>query len=115
MVAEPEAPEVSPSTPAIPDALPVLPLRGDTVILPFVIAPLSVGQERSVRLVDDAMRRDRLIAVAASLPGAPETPGPDELHRVGTAARIVQLVRVQDGTLRLLIQGVARIRLLDFL
>jgi ATP-dependent Lon protease len=115
MVAEPQAPDASPSTPAIPDALPVLPLRGDAVILPFVIAPLTVGQERSVRLIDDAMRRDRLIAVVASLPGAPETPGPDELHRVGTAATIVQLVRIPDGTLRLLIQGIARIRLLDFL
>jgi ATP-dependent Lon protease len=115
MVAEPQAPDASPSTPAIPDALPVLPLRGDAVILPFVIAPLTVGQQRSVRLIDDAMRRDRLIAVVASLPGAPETPGPDELHRVGTAATIVQLVRIPDGTLRLLIQGIARIRLLDFL
>jgi ATP-dependent Lon protease len=115
MVTEPEAPEASSATPAIPDALPVLPLRGGAVIYPFVVAPLTVGQERSVRVVDDVMRRDRLIAVVASHPGAPETPGPDELHRVGTAATILQLVRVQDGTLRLLIQGIARIRLLDFL
>jgi ATP-dependent Lon protease len=115
MVTEPEAPEASRSTPALPDALPVLPLLGGAVILPFVVAPLTVGQERSVRLVDDVMRRDRLIAVAASHTGAPETPGPDQLHRVGTAALILQLVRVQDGTLRLLVQGVARIRLHDFL
>ena len=115
MVTEPEAPETSSATPAIPDALPVLPLRGGAVIFPFVVAPLTVGQERSVRVIDDVMRRDRLIAVVASHAGAPETPGPDELHRVGTAATILQLVRVQDGTLRLLIQGVARVRLLDFL
>jgi ATP-dependent Lon protease len=113
MVAEPEAPEASP--PTIPDALPVLPLRGGVVIFPFIVAPLTVGQERSIRLVDDVMRRDRSVAVVASHAGAPETPGPDELHQVGTAATIIQLVRVQDGTLRLLIQGVARIRLLDFL
>jgi ATP-dependent Lon protease len=115
MVAEPEVPEASQPTPAIPDALPVLPLRGGTVIFPFIVAPLTVGQERSVRLVDDVMRRDRLVAVVASHAGAPETPGPDELHRVGTAATVLQLVRVQDGTLRLLIQGLERIRLLDFL
>jgi ATP-dependent Lon protease len=113
MVAEPEAPEASPAT--IPDALPVLPLRGGVVIFPFIVAPLTVGQERSIRLVDDAMRRDRSVAVVASHAGAPEAPGPDELHRVGTAATIIQLIRAQDGTLRLLIQGVARIRLLDFL
>jgi ATP-dependent Lon protease len=115
MVAEPVASEASPTPPAIPDALPVLPLRGGAVILPFVVAPLTVGQTRSIRLVDDVMRRDRLVAVAASRAGASEAPGPDELHRVGTAASILQLVRLQDGTLRLLIQGVARIRLLDFL
>jgi ATP-dependent Lon protease len=101
--------------PAIPDALPVLPLGGGAVIFPFVAAPLTVGQDRSIRLVDEVMRRDRLMAVVASHAGAPETPGPDELHRVGTAARILQLVRGQDGTLRLLVQGVARVRLLDFL
>jgi ATP-dependent Lon protease len=115
MVTELEPPEASSPTPAIPDALPVLPLRGGAVIFPFVVAPLTVGQERSVRVVDDVMRRDRLIAVVASHAGAPETPGPGELHRVGTAASILQLVRAQDGTLRLLIQGVARIRLVDFL
>jgi ATP-dependent Lon protease len=114
MVAEPQAPDASPQTPAIPDALPVLPLRGGAVIFPFIVAPLSVGQERSVRLVDDVMRHDRMVAVVASHAGAPEAPGPDELHRIGTAATILQLVRLQDGTLRLLIQGVARIRLLDY-
>src|SRR5690348_7820761 len=115
MVAEPKAPDASTSTAAIPDALPVLPLRGGTVIFPFMVAPLTVGQERSVRLVDDVMRRDRLISVVAAHAGAPEAPGPDELHRVGTAATILQLVRVQDGTLRLLVQGMARVRLLDYL
>jgi len=115
VVTEPEAPEATSPAPAIPDPLPVLPLRGGAVIFPFVVAPLTVGQERSVRVVDDVMRRDRLIAVVASHAGAPETPGPDELHHVGTAATILQLLRVQDGTLRLLIQGIARIRLLDFL
>jgi ATP-dependent Lon protease len=113
MVAEPETPPTP--TPTIPDALPVLPLRGGVVIFPLVVAPLTVGQERSVRLVDDIMRGDRLVAVVATKPGAPETPGPEDLHGVGTAATVHQLVRLPDGTIRLLIQGLERIRLLDFI
>ena len=115
MVTEPESPEASSASPTVPDALPVLPLLGGAVIFPFVVAPLTVGQERSVRVIDDVMRRDRLIALVATHVGAPDMPGPDELHRVGTAATILQLVRAQDGTLRLLIQGIARVRLLNFL
>jgi ATP-dependent Lon protease len=112
MVAEPQAP--ASTTPAIPDALPVLPLRGGTVIFPLSVAPLTVGQERSVRLVDEVMRKDRLLVVVASKPGAPDMPGPDDLHKVGVVATVHQLVRAADGTLRLLIQGLERVRLLDF-
>jgi ATP-dependent Lon protease len=112
MVAEPQAP--ASATPAIPDALPVLPLRGGTVIFPLSVAPLTVGQERSVRLVDEVMRKDRLLVVVASKPGAPDMPGPDDLHKVGVVATVHQLVRAADGTLRLLIQGLERVRLLDF-
>jgi ATP-dependent Lon protease len=112
VVAEPEAP--ASTTPAIPDALPVLPLRGGTVIFPLSVAPLTVGQERSIRLVDEVMRKDRLLVVVASKPGAPDVPGPDDLYRVGVVATIHQLVRAADGTLRLLVQGLERVRLVDF-
>ena len=74
-----------PRTPAIPDALPVLPLRGGTVVFPLAVVPLIVGQERSIRLIDDVMRGDRLVALVARR-RTPETPGPDDLHRIGTAA-----------------------------
>jgi ATP-dependent Lon protease len=112
MVAEPEAP--SPPTPTIPHVLPVLPLLGGMVIFPLVVAPLTIAQERSVRLVDDVMRGDRMLTVVATRPGAPETPGPHDLHEVGTAAMIHQLVRAPDGTLRLIIQGLERVRLVEF-
>jgi ATP-dependent Lon protease len=112
MVAEPEVP--SPPTPTIPDVLPVLPLLGGSVIFPLVVAPLTVGQERSVRLVDEVMRGDRMLVVVATRPGAPETPGPQDLHQVGTAAMVHQLLRAPDGTLRLIIQGLERVRLVDF-
>src|SRR5262249_38050931 len=98
----------------IPDALPVLPLRGGTIVYPMAVVPLLVGLTRSVRLIDDAMRRDRLIAVVAQRNEETSEAGPDDLYRVGTAAIVHQLVRGNDGSVRIVVQGLARIRLLDF-
>ncbi len=97
----------------VPDALPVLPLRG-TVVMPLAAAPLSVGQPRSVRLVDDAMRGNRLLAVVAQRDPSVENAGPGDLHRIGTVATIHQLARGPDGVLRLLVQGLERIRVVDW-
>jgi ATP-dependent Lon protease len=113
----PEAPVGQPAPPAgvvIPDALPVLPLRG-VVVMPLAAAPLSVGQPRSVRLVDDVMRGNRLLALVAQRDGSVENSGPGDLYRMGTAAMIHQLARGQDGVLRILVQGVERIRVLDWI
>jgi ATP-dependent Lon protease len=112
VTAEQQATAANP--PPIPDALPILPLRGGTVIFPMSVVPMLVGQERSVRLVDDSMRRDRLLALVAPHPDAPDPAGPSNLHRVGTAAMVHQLVRIGDGTLRLVVQGLQRIRIVDF-
>jgi ATP-dependent Lon protease len=108
--AQPEPPQ----SPAVPDALPVLPLR-DAVVLPLAAAPLVVGQPRSVRLVDDVMRGNRLLALVAQHDARVESPGPDDLRRIGTMAVIHQLVRTPEGTLRLLVQGLERIRLVDWI
>jgi ATP-dependent Lon protease len=97
----------------IPDALPVLPLRG-TVIFPLAVVPLAVGQPRSVRLVDDVLRRDRLLALVAQRDPDVEQAGPDDLYRVGTAGMIHQLSRLPDGSLRVIVQGLERARLTDF-
>ncbi|MGH7266726.1 MAG: LON peptidase substrate-binding domain-containing protein, partial [Candidatus Rokuibacteriota bacterium] len=97
----------------IPDALPVLPLRG-TVIFPLAVVPLAVGQPRSVRLVDDVLRRDRLLALVAQRDPEVEQAGPDDLYRVGTAGMIHQLSRLPDGSLRVIVQGLERVRLTDF-
>mgnify|MGYP005841335719 CR=1 FL=1 len=100
--------------PSIPGRLPVLPLRGGMVVFPFAIVPLLVGQPRSVQLIDDVMREDRLLVLVAQRGEDRETPGPDEVHRVGTVGVIHQLLRAPDGTLRLVVQGIERVRLLDF-
>jgi len=96
----------------IPDTLPVLPLR-DAVVLPLTAVPLTVGRPRSVQLVDDVMRGNRLLALVAER-NTVSDPGPEDLHRVGTVGAIHQLHRVPDGTVRLMVQGIERIRLVDF-
>ncbi len=97
----------------IPDALPVLPLR-DAVVLPSTAAPLAVGQPRSVRLVDEVMRGNRLVALVAQRDPKVEASGPGDLHAIGTVGMIHQLMRAPDGSVRLMVQGIERIRLLDF-
>jgi len=99
---------------SLPDALSILPLR-DTVAFPLAVIPLIVGQERSVKLVEDAMRVKRLIGLVTQRNAEARPAGPEDLYRVGTAAVIQQLLRAPDGTLRLLVQGLERIRITDFL
>jgi ATP-dependent Lon protease len=96
----------------VPDALPVLPLR-DAVVLPLTTVPLAVGQPRSVRLVEDVMRGSRLVALVGQHDPKAETSTLEDLYRIGTAGLIHQLMRMPDGTLRLMVQGIERIRLLD--
>ncbi|HWE61758.1 MAG TPA: endopeptidase La [Chloroflexota bacterium] len=98
---------------AIPASLPVLPLRG-IVVYPYQALPLMVGQPRSVRLVDDAMRGDRMIALVSQFDPTVENATPDQVHRVGTAARILQLLRRPDGGLMVAVQGLERIRIEEF-
>jgi ATP-dependent Lon protease len=94
----------------IPEALPVLPLK-ETVVFPDSATPLAVGQERSIALVDDVVGRDRMLALVTARDSDVEQPGWDDLYDVGTAAIVHRLIRVPDGTLRILVQGLERIRL----
>jgi ATP-dependent Lon protease len=97
---------------AIPDVLPVLPLR-DAVVFPLTAVPLAVVQPRAVRLVDDAMRGNRFLALVAQRDPSTEAVTMDALYSVGTAAVIHQLARSPDGLVRLMVQGLERIRVLD--
>ncbi|MBX6770340.1 MAG: endopeptidase La [Chloroflexi bacterium] len=115
MMPEPPSPAwTAPSGLTIPDALPVLPLGGGTVVFPLAVVPLVVGQPRSIRLIDDAMRQQRLVTLVMQRNEEVESAGPEHLYRVGTVGLIHQLVRAPDGTLRLIVQGLQRVRLLDF-
>src|SRR5439155_1001939 len=93
-----------------PAALPVLPLK-ETVVFPQSVSPLAIGQERSVKLVDDVVAGERMLALVTVRDSEIEEPGWDDLHEVGTAAVVHKMIRVPDGTLRILVQGVGRVRL----
>jgi ATP-dependent Lon protease len=107
-------PPPSPGTVTIPDALPVLPLR-DSVVLPLAAMPLAVGQPRSVRLVDDVMRGNRLLVLVAQREAKAEPAAPEDLYPVGTVGVIHQMARAPDGSVRLMVQGLERIRILDWI
>ena len=109
----PDVEEAVASTEPLPDALPILPLR-ETVTYPDTLTPLAVGQDRSIKLVNDVLSGSRMLAMVASKDPENDTPGPDDLHRVGVAGTVARMMKVPDGTLRILVQGGVRIRLLDY-
>jgi ATP-dependent Lon protease len=94
----------------LPDALPVLPLR-ETVTFPETLTPLAVGQERSIKLVDDVLGANRMLAMVAARDPEDEEPGPAGLYEVGVVGIVARMLKVPDGTLRILVQGTQRVRL----
>src|SRR6266487_1143469 len=98
---------------SIPDVLPVLPLK-DTVVYPFAVQPLGVGQERSIRLIDDVMRSDRLVVLVAQKSAEIEQAGPDDIFRIGTVSRIARMIRMPDGTIQIIVQGLERVAIGEF-
>ena len=99
--------------PKIPDVLPVLPLR-DIVIFPFMIVPLYVSRERSIKAVDQALAENRMILLVAQRKQDEEDPGPADIYPVGTVAVIMRMLKLPDGRIRVLVQGVGRARITSF-
>jgi ATP-dependent Lon protease len=97
----------------LPAALPVLPLR-DMVTYPDTLTPLAVGQQRSIKLVNEVLSGERMLVMAASKDPEAEEPGPDQIHGVGVAGVVARMLKVPDGTIRILVQGTERVRLSDF-
>jgi ATP-dependent Lon protease len=91
----------------IPDELPILPLK-DVVVYPYAVAPLGAGKERSIRLIDDIMRGSRLVGLVAQKDESVEEAGPQDCFQVGTVARVVRLLRIPDGTIQVIVQGLER-------
>ncbi len=97
----------------IPHVLPILPLK-DTVIYPFTPAPLAVGQERSLRLIEDVVASDRLVVMVAQKDASIDGAGPEDAFRIGTVTRIERMMKMPDGTMRLLVQGIQRVRIQEY-
>ncbi|WP_442886286.1 endopeptidase La [Anaerolinea sp.] len=109
---EPEGENSSTGAP-IPSNLPILPLRG-LVVYPQIAVPLTIGQPRSIRLVDDVVIGEKLIGLVTSKNPELDNPGPEDLYSYGTVAVVHRMFRVPDGTIRLLVQGIHRFILKDF-
>ena len=94
--------------------LPTLPLRG-TVVFPLTVVPLAAAQARSLRLIDQVMSGDRTVALVMQKDAEQEGAGPNDVYQIGTIATIHQMMRVPDGSVRLAVQGVERMRILEFI
>jgi len=92
---------------------PVLPLR-DIVVFPHMIVPLFVGREKSVRALEDVMQDDKQILLLTQKDAAQDDPGPEDLHTVGTIGTILQLLKLPDGTVKVLVEGGERASIVDF-
>lgn len=98
---------------SVPDEIPILPLRG-TVLFPDLILPIMVGRKRSVRLIDEAMDSDRIIGVLTQKRSEIEDPKESDLYTVGVAALILRMIRELDGSQRVIVQGVSRIKVKEY-
>ena len=87
-----------------PYSIPLLPLR-DVVIFPHMVAPLFVGREKSIRALEEAMDNDKKILLSAQKDAKTNDPGPDDIHSIGTIGNIVQMLRLPDGTVKVLVEG----------
>jgi len=94
-------------TELVPEPLPVLPLR-DVVVYPHMVIPLFVGREKSILALDQAMRADKQIVLIAQKAADVDDPKADDLYRIGTVATILQLLKLPDGTVKVLVEGVSR-------
>ena len=86
---------------------PVLPLR-DIVVFPHMIVPLFVGREKSIRALEEVMRDDKQILLVAQKNAGQDDPGTDDIYRVGTVSSVLQLLKLPDGTVKVLVEGNAR-------
>ncbi len=99
--------------PSVPEELPLLPLK-DTVVYPLTVYPLVIGKEKSIRLINDVTVGDKILGLTAQKKVDIEVSGKSDIYAVGTMARILQMIKVPDGTLRVLVQGIERISITDF-
>jgi len=99
---------------SVPNELSILPLRG-TVLFPDLILPIMVGRKKSVKLIDDAMDSDRIIGIITQKRSETEDPRESDLYSVGVAALILRMIREMDGSQRVIVQGISRIKMKEYI
>ena len=97
----------------VPESLPMLPVR-DIVVFPYMILPLYVGRESSIRAVEEALSKNRLIFLASQREITEENPSENTIYRTGTIAMIMRMRKLSDGRVKILIQGVSKGRIKKF-
>jgi ATP-dependent Lon protease len=98
---------------SIPESLPLLPIR-DAVVFPSMILPLFVGRDVSIQAIEAALEGDRLLALVTQRDADTEEPGPEDLHTIGTVGMIMRMMRLPDGRLKALVQGLQKIRITNY-
>ncbi len=98
----------------IPTTLPLLPVR-DIVVFPYMVLPLFVGREGSIQAVDDALASNRMLMMATQRDADLEEPGPEELYSIGTVGMIVRMLKLPDGRVKVLVQGMSKARMTEFI
>ena len=96
-----------PVPPGTIQSYPVLPLR-DIVVFPHMIVPLFVGREKSIRALEEVMKSDKLILLATQINASDDDPSPDAIFKTGTLATVLQLLKLPDGTVKVLVEGQMR-------
>lgn len=109
-----EAREALPEAPPIPERLPIMPVRG-RVFFPREIVPLFVGRDKSKRALAEAQSKDGSIILLTQKQASVDDPGPEDVYHVGTVVRVVQILYLPDQTIRVLVEGTARVRVLEYL
>ena len=100
------------NTEKVPEKLPILPLRNN-VLFPGVVMPITVGRDKSIKLIQDAYKGNKIIGVVSQKDSSIEEPKYEDLYRVGTVAQIVKLLKMPDGSSTAILQGKKRMSLLD--
>ena len=91
----------------LPEALPILPLR-NMVLFPGVVIPITAGRDKSIKLINDANAKSKIIGVVAQKDESVEEPGPDDINTIGTVARILRVLKMPDGNTTVILQGKKR-------
>ncbi|MBM4321713.1 MAG: endopeptidase La, partial [Deltaproteobacteria bacterium] len=94
-------------------AVPLLPLR-DMVVFPYMVVPLFVGRDKSIAALEEAMVRSKEVFLSAQRRAKTNEPGPGDIYRIGTLSSIIQLLRLPDGTVKVLVEGKRRARLVSY-